>query len=244
MSLTYPSRTEAMHYRNALEEAVEAARKGEKPARDALAWPEGLSRTLLRGLPLPTQTRNSLLRSGLVDGDNRLTVAEMLHTPEVDRTTIRNLLIGIDEFLRDYADTFEGRPGPADVATMRLTKEVQRLTPIEAVIVDERVLMRPPVELHTLSVRFDVSISRIRSRLYNARHRFAIALGPEIRHIATEMKADLGPSPSESDVDERIDAILNEVLPNDGDAVECRAKRLFQRALIEALNLERPARGC
>ena len=78
MKLTYPSRQEAKRYRREIHEAVEAARKGEDPERDALAWPEGLSRTLLRGLPLPTHTRNSILRSRLMDGDNRLTVAEMV----------------------------------------------------------------------------------------------------------------------------------------------------------------------
>ena len=35
MEKTYPSRDEAMHYRNALEEAVEAAHKGEGPKKDA-----------------------------------------------------------------------------------------------------------------------------------------------------------------------------------------------------------------
>ena len=78
MKLTYPSRTEAMNYRNVLQEAVEAARKGEQPEKDALAWPEGLDRTLLRGLPLRTHPRNCLVCAGLVEGDNALTVPEDL----------------------------------------------------------------------------------------------------------------------------------------------------------------------
>ena len=92
-------------------------------------------------------------------------------------------------------------------------------------------------------MRLDVSISRIQTRLYNARHRFAIALDPEIRHIATQMKADLGPSPSEADVNERIDALLDEVMPNDRGAVERRAKRVFRHALLKKLKLEPTTRG-
>ena len=128
MRLTYPSREEAMQHRSELQEAVAAVRKGEEPERDALAWPAGLDRTLLRGLPLPTHTRHCLLRSGLMEGDNRFTVAEIGRTPGVGPTTVRNLLIGIDEFLREYGDTFDGRPGPVEVAAMRLQRVVERLT--------------------------------------------------------------------------------------------------------------------
>ena len=70
---------------------------------------------------------------------------------------------------------------------MRLTKDVQRLTPIEAVIVDERVLKRPPTEFHTLAMRFAMASSRIRSRLVKAQRRFEIALEPELRVIAAEL---------------------------------------------------------
>ena len=165
MSLTYPSREEAMQYRNELQEAVGAARRGDEPKRDALAWPAGLDRTLLRGLPLPTHTRNCLVRARLMEGDNALTVAEMQRIPEVGPTTVRNLLIGIDEFLDAYVETFEGRPGPAEVAAMRLAKEVQALTPTAAVIVDERMLKRPPTEYHALAMRLDMPSAQIRSRL-------------------------------------------------------------------------------
>ena len=243
MSLTYPSREEAMHYRRELQEAVGAVRKDEEPERDALAWPAGLDRTLLRGVPLPTHTRNCLVRARLMEGDNRLTVAEMLRIPEVGPTTVRNLLVGVDEFLSEYIETFDQVPGPADVATMRLTKEVQRLTPMEAVIVDERVLQHPPTEYHTLAMRFAMASSRIRSRLVNARDRFEIALGPELRVVAAALREGVGPSPNESDVNERIDALLDEMRPNDGGSVEHRVKRLFRHALVEQLNLEPKARG-
>ena len=181
MSLTYPSREEAMRYRRALDEAVEAARTGEQAESGALAWPAGLDRTILRGLPLPSHTRNCLLRARLMKGDNRFTVAEMLRIRGLGPTTVRNLLVGVDELLGEYIETFDRVPGPADVAAMRLTKEVQRLTPMEAVIVDERVLQHPPTEFHTLAIRFAMAGSRIRSRQVNARDQFEIALGPELQ---------------------------------------------------------------
>ena len=229
MKLTYPSREEAKRYRHEIQEAVEAARKGEEPERNAPAWPAGLDRTILRGLPLPAHSRNCLLRARLMEGDNALTVAEMLRIPGLGSNTVRNLLIGIDEFLGEYIETFDQVPGPADVATMRLTKEVQRLTPTESVIVDERVLQHPPTEYHTLAMRFAMSSSRIRSRLVNTQDRFEIALGPELRVIAAGLLARLGPSPSEQEVKKRID----ELLPIDAGCVGRRVRRLFVQALLE-----------
>lgn len=241
--MMYPSREEAMSYRRALGKAVEAARKGERLERDALGWPAGLDRTLLQGLPLPTHTQNTLLRSGLTAGNNQLTVGEVLETPEVGPSTVQNMLIGVDVFLEEYIETFERRPGPADVAAMRLAKEVQRLTPMEAAVVDERMLKHPPTEFHTLAMRFDISSTRIQSRLVEARGKFEIALGAELSHIAVELKADLGPSPRESDVNERIDALLDEAAPNDEGSVESRTRKIFRHALIETLlNLEPSAR--
>ena len=215
----YPSRDEAMRYRRALREAVTAARKGEEPERHVPAWPAGLDRTLLASLPLPAHTRNCLRRTGLTKGDDALTVAEMLRTPEVGPTTLANLLLAVDAFLGEYIAAFEERPGPVHVAAMRLAGEVRRLTSTEAVIVDERVLRRPPSEFHTLAVRLEMSSGRIRSRVVDARHRVTIALGPELRHVAAAVKSGLGPDPSESDVTERIDTLLDEVLTSDGDAV-------------------------
>ena len=85
--------------------------------------------------------------------------------------------------------------------------------------------------------------AQIRSRLVKARQRFEIALAPELQHIAAEPKAHLGTSPNESDVRERIDALLDELLPNDGGSVERRARQVFRHPLVEQLNLEPTARG-
>ena len=243
MRLTYPSREEAMQYRNELQEAVAASRKGETPEEDVLAWPEGLDRSVLRGLPLRYSTRNRLLRSGSMKRDDRRTMAEMLQTPQVGPTTVRDMLIGVNEFLREYIDTFETGPGPADVAAMRLEKEVRRLTSSEAQIVDQRMLKHPPTRFHPLAVHLDMPAGQIASRLAEAKGRFEIALEPELQHIATKLEADLGPSPCASEVCERIGEVLDNVLPDDGNAVKRRTRGVFRHALVAQMNADPGVQG-
>ena len=72
MSLTYPCREQAMHYWRALKMGCGSrARRRASGEETPLAWPAGLDRRLLRGLPLPTHTRNCVLRSGLMEGTTR-----------------------------------------------------------------------------------------------------------------------------------------------------------------------------
>ena len=49
--------------------------------------------------------RDVRTRSGLMEGDDALTVAAMLGTREVGHTTVRNLLIGVDEPLPERVST-------------------------------------------------------------------------------------------------------------------------------------------
>ena len=91
-----------------------------------------------------------------MDGDDALTVARMLSTPELGETTVRNLLLAMDEFLDQYIVAFEYPPGPVDIALMRLTREVRSLTSIEVAIVDERLLKDPPTPFHPLFVGLDL----------------------------------------------------------------------------------------
>ena len=101
----------------------------------------------------------------------------------------------------------------------------------------------PPTEYHGLAVRLDMSSSRIGSGLVEAKRRLKIALDPELHQMAAELKADLGPSPSERGLEERIDELLDDVLPNDEGSVERRTKEIFRQALRERLNLEGRAEG-
>ena len=236
----YPSREEATQYRREIEETVAAVRSGEEPTTDALTWPAGLDRTILRGLPLTTHTRNCLVRTRLMEGTNALTVAEMGRTPEVGPTTVRNLLLGVDEFLRDYVETFEGRPEPADVAAWRLRRALERLTSTEWAIVEQRMLRRPPVEFYTMSVELGMSTARIRTRLTDAKWAIQIALAHERRSIAERLRSELGPCPAERDLKDRIDGWLDELLPHDGDWE--RTRRVFRHALLEEMRLQATTR--
>ena len=76
--------------------------------------------------------------------------------------------------------------------------------------------------------------------LYNTRLRFEIALGPELRHIADRLKADLGPSPTEGEVERRIDELLEEAIPN-AESVKRRTKEVFRHALLDEMALKRKA---
>ena len=232
----YPSREEATQYRREIEEAVAAAGSDEEPEKGALAWPTGLDRAILRGLPLTTHTRNCLLRTQLMVGANALTVSEMRCTRGVGPTTIRNLLLGVDEFLQNYVETFEGRPEPADVAAWRLKHALERLTPTEWAIVEQRMLRRPPVEFYTMSVELGMSTARIRTRLTDAKWAIQIALAHERRSIAERLRSELGPCPAERDLKDRIDGWLDELLPHDGDWE--RTRRVFRHALLEEIDLQ------
>ena len=52
LPVRYPSRDEARRYRHELRHSVEALRERSRPDADALAWPAGLDRGILLGLPL------------------------------------------------------------------------------------------------------------------------------------------------------------------------------------------------
>ena len=56
-------------------------RKPGPPDTDARAWPAGLDRGILVGLPLRDGARRSLLRAGLTAGYDALTVYELVRTP-------------------------------------------------------------------------------------------------------------------------------------------------------------------
>ena len=230
----YPSRRDAVRYQRELQDAVEAVRSNGWPDDNALAWPAGLDRTMLRGLSLPTGTRNCLLRAGVMTGTDGLTTRELLSTPGVGPTTVRNLLVGVDEFLGEYIERFEDRPEPADVLAMRLEKEVRRLTPAEAIAIEHRMLRRPPTKFHIAAAMSGIPSHRIVDGQTRARDKFAIAFGIELECIATALKAELGPDTTQSEVTRRIEAFL----PGDsGDGGEL-VRRIFRQALVNAMGYE------
>ena len=226
-----------MRCRAELQEAVNAARRDEQPEKTALAWPAGLDRQLLLGLPVQSRTRMCLLRGRLASDEGAYTVEQLLRVRYLSPAVLRDLVLATEAFLAYYIKAFDEPPGPADVAAMRLRRAVERLTPTETAIVEERLLTDPPVEYLELVLRFKMTATRIRSRLREARRRIEVALGPELRIIAAELKERLGPSPSEGDVAERIDALLDGVLPDHGNCSGRRARALFRRALANELGV-------
>ena len=230
----YPSREEAERYRRDLHDAVDAVRSGGWPDDDTLAWPEGLDRTLLRGLPLATGARNSLLRAGVMTGANGLTIRELLSTPRVGPSTVRHLLLGGDEFLGEYTERFEDRPEPVDVLLMRLEKTVAKLTPAEAIATEHRLLRRPPTKYHIAAAMSGVASHRIVDGRATAREKFTIAFGTELERIAAALYAELGPGARQSEVHRRIE----DLLPCDSGGREALAGRIFRRALINEMGYE------
>ena len=257
--IRYPSRDEAIRYRAELQDAVDAARREEQPEKyafgwpttldrelrpglrlknDALAWAAGLDRRLLLGLPVRGHTRRCLRRGGLECGEGAYTVEQFLRVRYLTPEVLRDLVLATDAFLAAYIATFDDVPGPADVAAMRLTRAVESLTSIEAAVVEQRLLTDPPVKYRELVLQLEMSTARIWSRLCEARRKIEVALGPELHIIAAEVKAGLEPSSSEGDVAERIDALLDAVLPDHCDGTGRRVKALFRLALVKELDLK------
>ena len=143
-AIRYPSRDDAMRCSVELEEAVDAARRAERPEESMLAWPEGLDRQLLLGLPVKNRTQLCVQRGRLASGEGAYTVAQLLRVRYLSPAVVRDLLLATDEFLAGYIAAFDDVPGPADVAALRLRRAVRSLTPMQCAIVEQRLLTDPP----------------------------------------------------------------------------------------------------
>ena len=132
----YPSRDEARRYRQELRHALEALRGPSRPDADVLAWPAGLDRGVLLGLPLRDGTHRRLLDAGLMEGDSPLALREAIRTPNVSLVSVREAIVATDAFLSECIDTFDDAPTPADVVAMRLRQQVKRLTTRERTIIE------------------------------------------------------------------------------------------------------------
>ena len=101
----YPSRNAAKRYRRDLQDALEIIRNDAPLKTSALAWPAGLDRSILDGLPLQVRTRNCLLRAGLMEGNNPLTVYELLRIANFGRKSLGDLLFAVDDLLSECIDS-------------------------------------------------------------------------------------------------------------------------------------------
>ena len=108
-----PSRATAQRHLLDLRDALEAMRDGSMARMESVAWPAGLDRTVLHALPLEVRTRNCLQRERLMEGDNPLTVQELLRVPNFGRKSLQDLLFTVEDFLNECirigsADSREG----------------------------------------------------------------------------------------------------------------------------------------
>lgn len=111
-----------------LRDALEAMRDGHKVSINSVAWPAGLDCNVLRALPLQVRTQNCLRGEGLLAGTNSLTAGELLHIKNFGRTSLRDLLSCLEEFLTECVrnggtvlpEPCEGGPGGPNVAEQHL----------------------------------------------------------------------------------------------------------------------------
>ena len=316
----YPSRDAAQRYRRDLQGALEVIRENSVLDMDALAWPAGLDRTILDGLPLQVRTRNCLLQARLMEGDNPLTVYQLLRIANFGRKSLGDLLFAVDELLSECIENgstgsvqdsvtdddtaapaheasapatteepsahweraaqalspllaaaaelhgaktladalnpecmrlavrmgiapeiegieieqvLDGRQGPAAIVAMRLKSQLERLTPRQSVIIENRVLTTPPKTLEEVAARFDVTRERIRQIQAKLERRIRTAFGNELRIVAGAVKEELGHIAEKRAVNRRIDELLPEDLGWKAEGV----KKLFRQALINKMGL-------
>ena len=103
--LEQPSRYAAERYLIDLRDALEAIRRDGEPKSDSLAWPAGLDRSILDGLHIGARTRNCLLREKLMEGDNPLTVQQLLRLPNFGKKSLNEMLITLEKFLKECIRT-------------------------------------------------------------------------------------------------------------------------------------------
>ena len=97
----YPSHDAVARCLFDLRDALDAIRNEMSLRMESVAWPGGLDRAVLQGLPLKVRTRNCLLNEKLMEGDNQLTVNELLSIRNFGRTSLQDLLFTVEEFLKE-----------------------------------------------------------------------------------------------------------------------------------------------
>ena len=96
-----PSGEAAQRFLLDIQDALEAIRRNQRSDWYSIAWPAGLDRSILNGLPLEVRTRNCLLGARLMEGDSALTIRQFLQVPNFGRKSLRDLLFTIERFLNE-----------------------------------------------------------------------------------------------------------------------------------------------
>ena len=174
-----PSRATAQRHLLDLRDALEAMRNGPMARMESVAWPAGLDRTVLHALPLGVRTRNCLLSGKLMDGDNPLTVQQLLRIPNFGRKSLQDLLFAVEDFLNECvrfgsADSQDAGESNAQTSTVPnettdpMTSAEASRTPWDRAGQLLSPLLAAAAELHGAKT-------------------FADALSPEFMHLAGRM---------------------------------------------------------
>ena len=146
---------------------------------ESVAWPAGLDRTVLHALPLEVRTRNCLQGERLMEGDNSLTVRELLRIPNFGQKSLQDLLFTVESFLnecvrigstdsREAGESNERTPTAPNAAAVPLTGAEALRTPWDRVGQLLSPLLATAAELHGAKT-------------------FADALNPEFMRLAGRM---------------------------------------------------------
>ena len=95
------SADEAKSFLREMSEALDAARNGSVPYSSSIAWPAGLSRSTAFGLDAITRVQTRIVHSCfIVQGSGSLTVEDLLRIPNFDHERLIQLLLAVEEFLK------------------------------------------------------------------------------------------------------------------------------------------------
>ena len=82
-----------------MSEALAAVHAGHNPPDSCVALPHGLDRSLLRTQHFNVRTSNVLTANGLFNGTNQILVEELRRLPNFGRTSLRDLLVVVENYL-------------------------------------------------------------------------------------------------------------------------------------------------
>ena len=159
-------------------------REGPEPNLGALAWPAGLDRSILNDLELEVRTVNCLQRGQLMEGDNPLTVQQLLRVPNFGRKSLGDLLFTLEDFLNECIRNGSASPNHATEGTGTATAPPEETrSPWDRALQLLRPLLATAAELHgvkTLADALNPQVRRLASRMGSA----SVIGGVNIAHVA------------------------------------------------------------
>lgn len=99
-----PSPDDARRQLADLSDALSVVHDYQEPPGSCVALPSGFDRSLLKDLPLSVRTSNCLAAAELFDGNDQLSVKNLLDLPGFGHTSLRNLLFVIEKYLQKCID--------------------------------------------------------------------------------------------------------------------------------------------